>query len=1059
MIEQHDQPRNLTLNVPQSTSTPLQPDNALHLLIETSDDLERVKELIENGKIDPASKNSKGECAIVLACKHHRYDTLRYLFEKKGENPSYGEKNLLQIALLGALKKTNSDEQIKLSVKNTIEHLLQNRFNIPPNFHNKTLINFIFDFNSPRLFNVYLLSITFRSDRNEKITRCFDCLCLKEHPELLKVLLIFVKKQAKTPKNNEENRFVTIEELFSRYYIVPQSNSDKTVPLIEMTILSKRPKTLKILLAHGLLVTPKALNLSIHFENLECFRLLVDQGKPNINESLDKVTPLLLSCITAKKDFSLILIERGAHLNITCGRGKSLLHYSCSQPHMLEVTKILIKKGVNKNKRDPKGMTPIFSAFDTKNNTETIRYLIEDVSVDLNVVDSLNQNLLCYAVNKGCTNNLRLLIDLMKKEGVFQEQLEVRKQRPICRAAILDNLEAMDMLLEGSCSLELQRDAIVACITAKNVRILSYIIEEKKYSLDFFISLPQLKNISLQMSPLLLATDLCCTEMIEYLLGIYPEPLLFSDNHKLNLLQTAIDRKNRELFNLFVKKGFPLSVVVASSEGQEPVYFSALEYAIRNKAEEIITMLISMDNSFLVEHTFNPEGNNPIILAAKFGLKGALSGLLERARHTVNHANNKGKTALYSALKFGDKKNICLLLKNGADPFAGKKTAISYAIKIGQLEFIELLLKNQLHSLEIEKRRLVLKIAIKASQIHVLIWLLRADTAFFGPFFELLEENQIERLSACWQLYDSHKKFEKEVQSTFKELSSDQSFLHQQIFLILEAEDPKKALITSTFLLDKRTESFKKLGKVKGQVNPEIEQTQKIQISIQKLEQQRLQRIQEVCEMAWKQNLPYHQAQKNIEEVNKDFGHRYTQLFLTSQSPIQIPEESNRMQEVENENQRLRLQMERLQTEFMNFQLQQVRSSQISEIKIESSTIIFQAPKNNNLDILEKCIRDNVWILLNNHPSLLQEEIKRLHNLLRTIGDIHKSRKNLENCLKAFGFIEKKNSGSSHNTWSFNWKYPISVATHPGEENDPQEVKQAFLIFLEILKEMFPKSN
>ena len=90
-----------------------------------------------------------------------------------------------------------------------------------------------------------------------------------------------------------------------------------------------------------------------------------------------------------------LLINNKADINAVDNNGKTALHYACEGGDLYSV-KLLIKSGADINKRDILGKTMLMYAVENE-NFDLIKYLVEDLKVDINEKDDWGQNAIFYA--------------------------------------------------------------------------------------------------------------------------------------------------------------------------------------------------------------------------------------------------------------------------------------------------------------------------------------------------------------------------------------------------------------------------------------------------------------------------------------------------------------------------------------------------------------------------------------------------------------------------------------------------------------------------------------
>jgi ankyrin repeat protein len=186
--------------------------------------------------------------------------------------------------------------------------------------------------------------------------------------------------------------------------------------------------------------------------------LLKLNEKKLINLSVDGLTCLHLSCQKGLYDFSKILIDNGADINILSEYGSnSPLHIALKFNNDLnseyhKIIKYLIEKNIEINSYDENEVTPLFIAA-AKNDLEIFNLLL-DKGANINTKTTSHKNILHYMISspeyfrisKNDDKILKLIID----KGIKVDDLDINNRNSLHSACNYLSLEYVDWIINIS---------------------------------------------------------------------------------------------------------------------------------------------------------------------------------------------------------------------------------------------------------------------------------------------------------------------------------------------------------------------------------------------------------------------------------------------------------------------------------------------------------------------------------------------------------------------------------------------------------------------------------
>lgn len=114
-----------------------------------------------------------------------------------------------------------------------------------------------------------------------------------------------------------------------------------------------------------------------------------------------------------KVDITGYLLKHGANINSVYSEGKNILHITveaeCEDKGFFNIVKLLVSNGVDLNRKDDFGNTPLwYACIYYVINNETIRYLLNN-KADINIVNKFGLSSLTAAKKRGESDLVALL--------------------------------------------------------------------------------------------------------------------------------------------------------------------------------------------------------------------------------------------------------------------------------------------------------------------------------------------------------------------------------------------------------------------------------------------------------------------------------------------------------------------------------------------------------------------------------------------------------------------------------------------------------------------------
>lgn len=315
----------------------------------------------------------------------------------------------------------------------------------------------------------------------------------------------------------------------------------------------------------------------------------------------------------------------------------------------LDVFKFLVQAGADLNSGDNEGSLPLHNAA-AGGSFEIVRYLVEELHTDVNILDANQVTALHFASGRGFLP----IVEFLLQQGADVQLRTNAGSTPIIDSAFSRNLELTKLLVQHG----------------------SDVRDENEFG----------------VSALHYAARNGDVEFIQYLLDNGAD-LYAESGAGETALAWAVIRGNYPVAEYLIQKG--LDVDHKNSEGQTVLH------RLWNSTPEAVT--------FLLEHGADPaaadtSGTTPLHIAGFRGDSDIISKLVS-AGADVNAASNNGRTPLLNAVQHDSIGAVFTLLNLGAktDPGMGQNSrSCSYsggsplhqAVKNSNPEIIQLLLEK-----------------------------------------------------------------------------------------------------------------------------------------------------------------------------------------------------------------------------------------------------------------------------------------------------------------------------------------------------------------------------
>jgi cytohesin len=374
-----------------------------------SNDINKVKELIQDDGVDLNAKNELGQTPLIAASQIGNTEIAILLIEEgadvnaKGTNkntPLIAASNKGNIKLVTLLIEKEAD----VNAKNYFEHT--------------PLI--LASQNGHKEIAVLLIENDAEINAKDSFGNTPLILASKNGHKDVAILLI----------ENGAN-------------INAKSNWDYT-PLI-LALQNGHKEIATLLIEKGADVNAKNNNkntplmVALHIGSTDIATLLLEKGADVNAEDNNKNTPLMVASQNGHTDIAALLIEKGAKVNAENNNGDTPLIYA-SKKGDKELVTLLIEKGANVNAKDTWYKTPLIAALHI-GSTDIAALLIER-GVDLDLDNTELRKNIINEINKGESKLLKAILN--RNRDVFAEK-DLKEQIQNF-ALINDNKEVLALL-------------------------------------------------------------------------------------------------------------------------------------------------------------------------------------------------------------------------------------------------------------------------------------------------------------------------------------------------------------------------------------------------------------------------------------------------------------------------------------------------------------------------------------------------------------------------------------------------------------------------------------
>lgn len=327
----------------------------------------------------------------------------------------------------------------------------------------------------------------------------------------------------------------------------------------------------------------------------------------------------------------------------------------------LAVVKQLIESGVDVDKRDGLGYTPMFSAAEEK-QIEVAKYLLSK-GANVNARDYYGSNLINHAIGCGSTD----IVEMLLARGANPNSAEIeKKDTPLHTAARCGNKRIMECLLNHGADINAKdssgktpvdyaqtKQTVVLLLEhgAKIKNILTATIYDDPKVVARFLPAPKNKlNDALST-----AASANSAKSADFLISKGADVNFLNETYRTPLTM-AVETQSTSVMKLLLKKGANPNITDAS--GVTPLNHAALS----NNAYYAIILL---EHGAKVDASAN-NGQTPLHTLAIYGGSTKVAEILIANGANINATDKEGHTPLDCAVQKNRKEMEILLRKHGA---------------------------------------------------------------------------------------------------------------------------------------------------------------------------------------------------------------------------------------------------------------------------------------------------------------------------------------------------------------------------------------------------------
>jgi ankyrin repeat protein len=587
-----------------------------HVAVDNAKDFEILNLLLENGKVDINETTHRGRTALHIAVLNSNTATAAFLLSKEA-NPNVTDEDGLTPLHWAVWYAKDMD----------IVELLVNHKDIDVNCLNNAGSSAL-DY-----------AMTNKHGLGERIVKR-----LKEKDP--------VEREYKLPKGNRQ-------EIFKKMRALSNRTPNEIVNCVNDDTITIGDKISRISESEECLV------LAIQTSNLETLRLLLKNGADTKTWGEMGANALhFASCFAETTDVIDVILETWKHGNIKFNinggdnDGDTPLHWAIIGPNFEKNFPHLIQKGADPTIANKEGDTPLHLAAKNAKEIETIKLILENKQVDIDILGDKGRTALHYAIRNNNVEIVRYLLQ-RKADHTIRDKDGIT---PLHLAALhLTDTDIFDLMLANEIKIDIDEQCNHG-MTALHMAIISSNVPAVRFLLSNGAN-PKLTNkfgnIPLHLA-VVFAKDM---EIVELLLN-HPDV----DAHYISKLcaQYLVTlNKNglaEEIANLLMENA-------KKAEGSNPETKTFATFFER-RMENIRYGYLLEDGQHAGAITEVENGVNALhVAAANEKTTNVIDAILETGKFDIDRGDNIGRTPLHHAIMGTNREiNARHRLEKGADP-------------------------------------------------------------------------------------------------------------------------------------------------------------------------------------------------------------------------------------------------------------------------------------------------------------------------------------------------------------------------------------------------------